>query len=159
MYSHRFWVGWIRIQEGKNDPQKVKSKEFIFRMFFFRGPEASLAVWTFFILHKSQCFGSASASILIRIEQITSIGSPGNGSRSRLSTIAKKIIFLPVLRIRIRDPVPFWPLDPGSGMGFFPDPGSRDHILKSFLTIFWVKSSIILWKLAQILFFSTSKLK
>ncbi len=28
----------------------------------------------------------------------------------------------PVLRIRIRDPVPFWPLDPGSGIGFF---GSR----------------------------------
>ncbi len=30
----------------------------------------------------------------------------------------------PVLRIRIRDPVPFWPLDPGSGIGFFriPDP-------------------------------------
>jgi hypothetical protein len=29
-----------------------------------------------------------------------------------------------VLRIRIRDPVPFWPLDPGSGIGFFriPDP-------------------------------------
>jgi hypothetical protein len=27
----------------------------------------------------------------------------------------------------IRDPVPFWPLDPGSGIGFFriPDPGSR----------------------------------
>ncbi len=32
-----------------------------------------------------------------------------------------------MLRIRIRDPVPFWPLDPGSGRGFFriPDPGSR----------------------------------
>ncbi len=32
-----------------------------------------------------------------------------------------------VLRIRIRDPVPFWPLDPGSAIGFFwiPDLGSR----------------------------------
>jgi hypothetical protein len=34
-----------------------------------------------------------------------------------------------VLRIRIRDPVPFYPKDPGSGSGirdaFFPDPGSR----------------------------------
>ncbi len=30
-------------------------------------------------------------------------------------------------RIRIRDPVPFWPLDPGSGIGFsrIPDLGSR----------------------------------
>jgi hypothetical protein len=34
---------------------------------------------------------------------------------------------LSVLRIWIRDPVPFWPLDPGSGIGFFriPDLGSR----------------------------------
>jgi hypothetical protein len=30
-------VAWIRIQEGKNDPQKVKSKEFFFRMFSFEG--------------------------------------------------------------------------------------------------------------------------
>jgi hypothetical protein len=39
-----------------------------------------------------------------------------------------------------------WIRDPGSGMGFFriPDPGSQDHILKSFLTIFLVKSYIIL---------------
>ncbi len=36
-----------------------------------------------------------------------------------------------MLRIRIRDPVPFWPLDPGSGIGFFriPDP---KHILLRF---------------------------
>jgi hypothetical protein len=46
--------------------------------------------------------------------------------------------------------------DPGSGIGcfltpgsgirnrFFPDPGSQDHIFKSFLTIFVVKSAIIL---------------
>ncbi len=73
-----------------------------------------------------------------------------------------------VLRIRIRDRVLFdpWIRDPGSGIGFFriPDlgsriPGSQDHIFKSFLTIFLVKSSIILWKLAQIFFLSTSKLK
>ncbi len=49
----------------------------------------------------------------------------------------------PVLRIRIRDPVPFdfWP---GSGIGFFPDPGSQTHIFESLVTIFWVKSSLIL---------------
>ncbi len=55
----------------------------------------------------------------------------------------------------IRDWVLFdpWIRDPGSGIGFFrildpgsriPDPGSQDHIFKSFLTIFLVKSSIIL---------------
>ncbi len=37
-------------------------------------------------------------------------------------------------------------LTPGSGIRnrFFPDPRSQDHIFKSFLTIFLVKSSIIL---------------
>ncbi len=32
--------------------------------------------------------------------------------------------------LRIRDPVPFWPLDPGSRIRnrFFPDPGSQTHI-------------------------------
>jgi hypothetical protein len=50
-----------------------------------------------------------------------------------------------VLRIRIWDPVPFLPLDPGSGMGKNqdPDPGSGmylpDHISESLETIFWVK--------------------
>jgi hypothetical protein len=36
---------------------------------------------------------------------------------------------LPVLRIRIRDPVPFYPPDPGSGIGFsrIPDPGSHHY--------------------------------
>jgi hypothetical protein len=52
-------------------------------------------------------------------------------------------------------------LTPGSGIRnrFFPNPGSQIHIFESLVTIFWVKSSIILWKLAPIFFFSTSKLK
>ena len=45
--------------------------------------------------------------------------------------------YKPVLRIR--DPVPFWPLDPGSGIGFFRipdlDPGSLPHIFQNLLTI------------------------
>ncbi len=38
---------------------------------------------------------------------------------------------VPVLRIRIRDWVPFWPLDPGSGMGEsqHPDPGWTTRII------------------------------
>ena len=62
---------------------------------------------------------------------------------------------------RIRDPVPFWPLDPESGISFFriPDPNFPNHSFESLMTIFWVKSSIILWKLGQIFFFNTSKLK
>jgi hypothetical protein len=37
-------------------------------------------------------------------------------------------------------------LTPGSGIGFFriPDLGSQPHIFENLLTIFWVKSSIIL---------------
>jgi hypothetical protein len=48
-----------------------------------------------------------------------------------------------VLRIRIRDPVPFWPLDPGSGIGFFriSDPGSQTHTFD-----FWELSDNFLGK-------------
>jgi hypothetical protein len=37
------------------------------------------------------------------------------------------VTWVPVLRTRIRDPVHFYPKDPGSGSGmiFFLDPGSR----------------------------------
>ncbi len=52
--------------------------------------------------------------------------------------------------------VPFWPLDPGSGMGFFRIPDPKTIFWRA-LTIFWVISSIILWKFAQIFLFSTSK--
>ncbi len=53
----------------------------------------------------------------------------------------------------------FDPLDPGSRIRnrFFPDPGSQTHIFESLVTIFSLKSSIILWKSAQIFFFSISK--
>jgi hypothetical protein len=48
-----------------------------------------------------------------------------------------------MLRIRIRDPVPFWPLDPGWVKNQDPRSGSgmniTDHISESFETIFWVK--------------------
>jgi hypothetical protein len=52
---------------------------------------------------------------------------------------------LAVLRIRIRDPVPFWPRDPGWVKNQDLDPGSRsgmnntDHISESLDTFFWVK--------------------
>jgi hypothetical protein len=35
-------------------------------------------------------------------------------------------------------------LTPGSGIGFFPDPGSQTYLFESLVTIFWVKSSMIL---------------
>ncbi len=62
--------------------------------------------------------------------------------------------------LRIQDPVPFWPLDPGSRMGFFPipDPGSRilnPYIFESLVTILWVKSTRILCKLALFFYFFT----
>ncbi len=50
-----------------------------------------------------------------------------------------------VLRIRIRDPVHFWPLDPGWEKNQDQDPGSGsgmnipDHISESLETIWWVK--------------------
>ncbi len=59
-------------------------------------------------------------------------------------------MLFPVLWIRIRDPVPFWPLDPGWVKIQDPNPGSGigglnkpDHISKSSETIFWVKNTLM----------------
>jgi hypothetical protein len=62
----------------------------------------------------------------------------------------------PVLRIRIRDPVPFWPLDPE-----WVFPGSRipNPYFWELSDNFWVKSSIILSKLTQIFFLQHFKNK
>jgi hypothetical protein len=58
--------------------------------------------------------------------------------------------------------------DPGSGAfltpvsgireRFFPDPGSQAHIFESLVKILWVKSTIILCKLAQTFVFTSSKI-
>jgi hypothetical protein len=54
-----------------------------------------------------------------------------NGERNMVTGERKKE-WQTVLRIRIRDPVPFWPLDPESGMGKKSGSGSGmnnpDHI-------------------------------
>ncbi len=85
------------------------------------------------------------------------LGDEAHQIASHGITRVNQLQFISVLRIRIRDPGlgAFWPLDPGSGISFFripdlgsriSDPGSQDYIFKSFLAIFLVKSSIILWK-------------
>jgi hypothetical protein len=79
----------------------------------------------------------------------------------------------PVMRIRIRDPVLFWPLDPGSGAfltpgsgirnRFIPDPESR--IPNSYFWelsdnyCIWVKSSIILFEIGPNFFLQQFKNK
>jgi hypothetical protein len=44
-----------------------------------------------------------------------------------------------MLRIQIRDPVPFQSVDPGSGMEKNPEPGSSDLIFENLVSVFWVK--------------------
>ena len=44
----------------------------------------------------------------------------------------EKFVQKAVLRIRIRDPVPFWPLDPGSGLGFFRIPDPKTIFLRAY---------------------------
>ncbi len=51
----------------------------------------------------------------------------------QVTTYRHKGQIIPVLRIRVRDPVTFRPLDPGSGMN------RADHISGSLETIFWVR--------------------
>jgi hypothetical protein len=57
---------------------------------------------------------------LLLVELLTT--GPVDGA----SLVSIPLIYPPVLRIRIRDPVLFYPKDSGSGSGmiFFPDPGS-----------------------------------
>ncbi len=57
------------------------------------------------------------------------------------------------LRIRIRDPVPFWPQDPGCGRGKKSRSGSRirDHISR-LETIFWVKDTKNSWIRIRMIF-------
>jgi hypothetical protein len=63
------------------------------------------------------------------------------GQHLRSSQIILIFFSLPVFRIR--DPVPFWSLDPGSGMGKQSGSGSGmnnpDHLSESLETIFWIK--------------------
>ncbi len=87
--------------------------------------------------------------ILIRIETYADPQHrPGLKENSDfLSSLPPEVLSsLPVLRIRIRDPGSGAFLTPGSGIlnWVFPDPGSQTHIFESLLTIFGVKSSIIL---------------
>ncbi len=66
-----------------------------------------------------------------------------------------------VLRIRIRDQVPFWPLDPGSGIGFFriPDPGSRIPYFWGLGDNFLVKNFNNSWKIGPNFFLQHIKNK
>ncbi len=50
-----------------------------------------------------------------------------------------------VLLIRIRDPVPFWPLDPGFGMVEKSVSRTRMNIPDYFEKNFWVENTKILW--------------
>ncbi len=54
-------------------------------------------------------------------------------------TEERKLGFLSVLRIRIRDPGSgaFWPRDPGSGIGFFRIPDPKTILLRVFWQFFW----------------------
>ncbi len=63
-----------------------------------------------------------------------------NRGQIRICILSSRFGIQAVLRIRIRDPVPFWPLDPGSGKGKKSWSGSGmnnpDHNLQSLETIF-----------------------
>ncbi len=63
-----------------------------------------------------------------------------------------------VLRIRIQDPVPFWPLDPGSGIGFSRIPYPKPICLRAQWKFFGKKFNNSL-KIGPNSFFSISKIK
>ncbi len=79
---------------------------------------------------KFSCIGTTSPtnhprndpSFVLFESPFTSVSTVSSSHPSPVSLVSA-----PMLRIRIRDPLPFWRLDPGSGIGFFriPDLGSR----------------------------------
>ncbi len=76
---------------------------------------------------------------------------------TRFSGVVRTSDCQAVLRILIRDPVPFWPLDPGSGIGFFqiPDPKPKFWELSD---DFWGKKFHNSLKIGPNFSFSISKL-
>ncbi len=73
---------------------------------------------------------------------------PSSSSVHAASSTGRGSSFLSVLRIRELELGAFLTLDPGSGIGFFRIPDPKPIFLRAF----WVLSSTILWKLAQIFF-------
>ncbi len=138
----------------------------VFDRLFYNGSRCRLLSW---------CRGFWISSVMTKLSnahtQFCKDKSISNGSLTKGTYVIRGFYLnncTAYLSVADPDPGSGAFLTPGSGIRyrFFPDPGSRisdpgsqDHIFKTFLTIFLVKSSIILWKLAQIFFFSTSKLK
>jgi hypothetical protein len=73
---------------------------------------------------------------------------PENKKKKEKGTGRRSPNIFSMLRIRIRDSVSFYPLDPGSGMGKKSKSGSGmnipDHVSERLETIFWVKNTSIL---------------
>ncbi len=85
------------------------------------------------------CFGSGCRRLCVRIKNTY----PNSKTKMTHVQESKKKAEA-VLRIRFRDPVPFWPLDPGwkktgSGMNF------PEHFSESLETVFRVKNIWIIW--------------
>jgi hypothetical protein len=59
----------------------------------------------------------------------------GLGCSANLDKNKNDVVIYPVLRIRIRDPVPFYPKDPGSGSGIRDDFFSGSRILTTSLIL------------------------
>ncbi len=87
--------------------------------------------------------------------------------RMRNDTKVKRVKLLAVLRVRIRDPVPFWPLDPGFGIGFFriPEKKISDPWSRISNPYFWKlcdnflgKKFYNFFKICQIFFFFPSRI-
>jgi hypothetical protein len=91
-----------------------------------------------YVLNPRQKGGSASPFSIVTalVDQIDFSGKMSATEDIKISGILYvKVSCTPlivtVLRIRIRDPVPFRPLDPGSGIGFFRIPDPKQIFLRA----------------------------
>ncbi len=104
--------GYVSLFNGSGRPKniwilriRIRNTADIYGLVWFQGSEDACTgpTWSLQSWRKSSRTTAKAFSHSRR-------GVEALSSRKRLQTRA-------VLRIRIRDPVPFWPLDPGSGMG------------------------------------------
>ncbi len=154
------WPDWIRIQSGSGSETLLSVKE---RKNLTETCDLQFIITCTVYSTQRSVLGYFDCSVYSILPVLSSM----NGSVVSLQYLRKLFnpCWQPVLRIRIRDPVPFWPLDPGNGMVFFriSDPESNPQPIfftacRHFLDKNRKYFNSLSWQLAQISFSTSSKI-
>jgi hypothetical protein len=122
LYTRRLGLGWspvcpFRISKEPNQTLYSRDQCSGSMTFWCGSKSADPCLW----LMDPDISFSAYCFLKVHLHHVSKIKSPKEVRKQEEQGFS---YCFSVLRIQIRDPVPFWPLDPGSGIGFFriPDP-------------------------------------